>query len=105
MHLRSLKKTKKDVLLHDPIGTDKEGNEISLIDILGTEANEVEDKVQLKIEKIKYINTSIFLMNGKRKLSSDASDLITRKNAHSERLRVSLASPVLMYHASKNGPC
>ncbi|ERI07169.1 sigma-70 family RNA polymerase sigma factor [Aneurinibacillus aneurinilyticus] len=53
MHLRSLKKTKKDVLLHDPIGTDKEGNEISLIDILGTEANEVEDKVQLKIEKNK----------------------------------------------------
>ncbi|MED0758456.1 sigma-70 family RNA polymerase sigma factor [Aneurinibacillus thermoaerophilus] len=28
-------------------------NEISLIDILGTEANEVEDKVQLKIEKNK----------------------------------------------------
>lgn len=27
MHLRSLKKTKKDVSLHDPIGTDKEGNE------------------------------------------------------------------------------
>ncbi|BAU27110.1 RNA polymerase sigma-27/28 (RpsK/SigK) subunit [Aneurinibacillus soli] len=53
MHLRSLKKTKKDVSLHDPIGTDKEGNEISLIDILGTEANEIEDLVQLKIEKNK----------------------------------------------------
>ncbi|MCZ8511611.1 sigma factor [Paenibacillus filicis] len=26
MHLRSLKKTRKDVSLHDPIGTDKEGN-------------------------------------------------------------------------------
>ncbi|MDQ0886581.1 hypothetical protein QFZ81_001669 [Paenibacillus sp. V4I9] len=25
MHLRSLKKTRKDVSLHDPIGTDKEG--------------------------------------------------------------------------------
>ena len=30
MHLRSLKKTRKDVSLHDPIGTDKEGNEIPL---------------------------------------------------------------------------
>ncbi|PWK05090.1 RNA polymerase sigma factor (sigma-70 family) [Tumebacillus permanentifrigoris] len=30
MHLRSLKKTRKDVSLHDPIGTDKEGNEITL---------------------------------------------------------------------------
>jgi RNA polymerase sporulation-specific sigma factor len=29
MHLRSLKKTKKDVSLHDPIGTDKEGNELT----------------------------------------------------------------------------
>ncbi len=29
MHLRSLKKTKKDVSLHDPIGMDKEGNEFT----------------------------------------------------------------------------
>ncbi len=29
MHLRSLKKTRKDVSLHDPIGTDKEGNELT----------------------------------------------------------------------------
>ena len=29
MHLRSLKKTRKDVSLHDPIGTDKEGNEFT----------------------------------------------------------------------------
>lgn len=27
---------RKDVSLHDPIGTDKEGSEITLIDILGT---------------------------------------------------------------------
>ncbi|WP_246578641.1 sigma-70 family RNA polymerase sigma factor [Cohnella xylanilytica] len=30
MHLRSLKKTRKDVSIHDPIGTDKEGNELTL---------------------------------------------------------------------------
>ena len=29
MHLRSLKKIRKDVSLHDPIGTDKEGNELT----------------------------------------------------------------------------
>lgn len=56
MHLRSLKKVKKDVSLHDPIGTDKEGNEISLIDILGTEIDEIENKVQLNIEKSKIYN-------------------------------------------------
>ncbi|MDP5272994.1 RNA polymerase sporulation sigma factor SigK [Chengkuizengella axinellae] len=60
MHLRSLKKTRKDVSLQDPIGTDKEGNEITLIDILGTESDEVVDKVQLKIEKSKiYSNLHI----------------------------------------------
>ncbi|WP_419876427.1 RNA polymerase sporulation sigma factor SigK [Candidatus Pristimantibacillus sp. PTI5] len=60
MHLRSLKKTRKDVSLHDPIGTDKEGNEITLIDILGTEADDIVDKVQLKIEKSKiYKNLDI----------------------------------------------
>lgn len=53
MHLRSLKKTRKDVSLHDPIGTDKEGNEITLIDILGTDGDDVAEKVELKIEKSK----------------------------------------------------
>lgn len=56
MHLRSLKKTRKDVSLHDPIGTDKEGNEITLIDVLGTETDEVLDEVQLKLEKLKIYN-------------------------------------------------
>jgi RNA polymerase sporulation-specific sigma factor len=60
MHLRSLKKTRKDVSLHDPIGTDKEGNEITLIDILGSEADDIADLVQLKIEKSKiYRNLDI----------------------------------------------
>lgn len=53
MHLRSLKKARKDVSLHDPIGTDKEGNEITLVDIIGTEKEEVEEEVQMKIEKSK----------------------------------------------------
>jgi len=60
MHLRSLKKTRKDVSLHDPIGTDKEGNEITLIDILGSEAEDIDVMVQLKIEKSKiYRNLDI----------------------------------------------
>lgn len=53
MHLRSLKKTKKDVSLHDPIGTDKEGNEITLIDVLKADMDDIIDMVQLKMEKSK----------------------------------------------------
>jgi len=55
MHLRALKKTKKDISLHDPIGQDKEGNEISLIDVLKSEAEDVFDTIQLsmELEKVK----------------------------------------------------
>ena len=58
MHLRALKKTKKDVSLHDPIGQDKEGNEISLIDVLKSESDDVIDMIQLKygIRKNKRIH-------------------------------------------------
>ncbi|GIN89701.1 RNA polymerase sigma factor [Siminovitchia terrae] len=59
MHLRALKKTRKDVSLHDPIGQDKEGNEISLIDVLKSDAEDIFDTIQLnmELEKIKeYID-------------------------------------------------
>ncbi|WP_026700381.1 RNA polymerase sporulation sigma factor SigK [Salibacterium aidingense] len=51
MHLRALKKVKKDISLHDPIGSDKEGNEISLIDVLEEDGPEVADLIQLNMEK------------------------------------------------------
>src|SRR5699024_575719 len=50
MHLRSLKKTKKDISLQDSIGHDKEGNELSLIDILKSETEDVADTIQLMME-------------------------------------------------------
>ncbi|AGT32873.1 RNA polymerase sigma 70 [Geobacillus genomosp. 3] len=50
MHLRSLKKTRKDVSLHEPIGQDKEGNEISLLDILKSEGQDIVDAIQLNME-------------------------------------------------------
>ncbi|ASS98768.1 RNA polymerase sporulation sigma factor SigK [Geobacillus thermocatenulatus] len=50
MHLRSLKKTRKDVSLHEPIGQDKEGNEISLLDILKAEGEDIVDELHLNME-------------------------------------------------------
>lgn len=46
MHLRTKKKHKSEVSLYDPIGTDKEGNEICLLDILGTEMDAVTKEVE-----------------------------------------------------------
>ncbi len=50
MALRSSKKLRSEISLNDPIGSDPEGNEITLIDILGTDPDLVPDEVALKIE-------------------------------------------------------
>ncbi|HEY8416861.1 MAG TPA: RNA polymerase sporulation sigma factor SigK [Limnochordales bacterium] len=57
MHLRSSKKTRNEVLLYDPIGADKEGNEITLLDILGTEPDAVLDRVEWQLEHEKLRKT------------------------------------------------
>lgn len=48
MLLRSKKKTNREVSLYDPIGTDKEGNEISLLDVIETEPVDVVKNYSLK---------------------------------------------------------
>ncbi len=50
MNIRSNKKNKVQVSLQDPIGTDKEGNEISLIDVLGSDIDDILDQVELKVQ-------------------------------------------------------
>lgn len=49
MTLRAIKKYKNDMYLQDPVGVDKEGNKITLTDILGTDANSVIDDVEAHI--------------------------------------------------------
>ncbi|NBI91732.1 sigma-70 family RNA polymerase sigma factor [Lachnospiraceae bacterium] len=47
MLLRSKKKTSKEVSLYEPIGTDKEGNEINLLDIIESEQVDVIDRMEM----------------------------------------------------------
>jgi len=49
MLIRNNKKTKGDVYLQDPIGTDKEGNEISLLDVLSSEEDSIFKTVENKM--------------------------------------------------------
>ncbi len=51
MQLRATKRSRHDVMLYDSIGADREGNEISLIDILSTDDDDVLDRVQLKVDQ------------------------------------------------------
>jgi len=57
MLLRASKKRRGDVSLSDPIGTDGEGNDISFIDILGTEPGHVEDAAlhRVAMEKVRLL--------------------------------------------------
>jgi len=51
MHLRSIKKSKGELFLQEPIGSDKEGNEISLLDVLDTGVDIVPETVEIKLEE------------------------------------------------------
>lgn len=54
MYFRAKKKTSREVSLYEPIGTDKEGNQIQLLDVVETEEIDVVEEMerQLKIGKI-----------------------------------------------------
>lgn len=49
MSIRASRKFTSEVSLNIPIGTDKDGNEINLNDILGTDPNEIVDSIHEKI--------------------------------------------------------
>lgn len=58
MYLRNIKKIGAEVPLNEPIGKDKDDNEISLIDILVNDEKTIEDEIDLKM-KIKEMYDKI----------------------------------------------
>ena len=48
MHLRGKRKTMKEVSLYEPLGIDKEGNEIQLFDIIEANEKDICQKIELK---------------------------------------------------------
>lgn len=66
MYLRATRKFQNEVSLHEPIGTDKEGNEISLMDIIGSE-DSVDDKVALKFQVKKLYRKIAEVLMGREK--------------------------------------
>lgn len=58
MHFRNNKKYAQDVYISDPIDTDKNGNALTLIDIIADD-NNIEDEIDLKI-KIKKLKSILY---------------------------------------------
>lgn len=58
MMLRNKKKLSREVSIYEPIGTDKEGNEISLLDILKQEQPDIVEEMNMQ-ENLKRLRTLI----------------------------------------------
>lgn len=62
MHLRSNKKTNADISMNSVIGTDKDGNDMELVDIIEQEGTDPIDNIYNKVvtkEMLKYINEKL----------------------------------------------
>jgi len=101
MNLRVTKRAKSEIYLQDPIGVDKEGNEISLMDVLGTESDAITDEIADKFqqqrlyEKIrtvlkgreqKVIELRYGLMNGASKTQREIAKLLGISRSYVSRI-------------------
>jgi len=82
MHFRSAKKTAQDVYISDPIDTDKDGNTLTLVDVITDNSDIVEDlDLKLKLQDLKlYLKDTLtpremtvirlrYGLNGKKELT------------------------------------
>ncbi|MHB8124026.1 MAG: RNA polymerase sporulation sigma factor SigK [Desulfitobacteriaceae bacterium] len=100
MHLRSLKKSRGEVSIYDPIGIDKEGNEITLMDVLGSDAESISDRVENefeqralleKVKKLTYRERLVLqlrygLMNGPRRTQREIARTLKISRSYVSRI-------------------
>lgn len=63
MHFRAKKKTSREVSLYEPIGTDKEGNQINLLDIVESEEVDVVEELEKKRQTRKMMELVPSVLN------------------------------------------
>lgn len=69
MYLRSYKKIASEVYLNEPIGKDKDDNEVTLLEVLENEDRSIEDEIDLKMKvKRLYEKMSKVLKERERKI-------------------------------------
>ena len=67
MHFRTKKKSAKDMSLYEPIGTDKEGNQIQLVDVIMGEEVDIVEQLELD-EQVSHLLKIIMHTLNKREL-------------------------------------
>ncbi|GMA49584.1 RNA polymerase sigma-28 factor [Alicyclobacillus contaminans] len=115
MQLRAQKKTRRDVSLNSPIGTDKEGNEITIGDILGSDADGTEEEVSKRMEitnmmqlmrildgrERRVIELRFGLADGKEWTQNEVADLLGISRSYVSRLEK--RALLKMFHQSYAG--
>ncbi|MDO4732123.1 MAG: RNA polymerase sporulation sigma factor SigK [Bacillota bacterium] len=67
MYLRSIRNQKTEISLSDPVGYDKEGNELTLIDLLGSEESSAQERVELDEER-RSLREHLYVLDEKERL-------------------------------------
>ncbi len=67
MYFRGKKKTSREVSLYEPIGTDKEGNQINLMDVVESTDKEVFEIIELKSNTKKIYEMIPRALNGRER--------------------------------------
>lgn len=118
MHLRVIKKKRSEVSIYDPIGVDGEGNEISLIDVLGTESDIVAETVeaafecQILMDKIKLLTKRektvlelrFGLINGVKKTQREIAKLLGISRSYVSRIEKKALEKLVVEMEKGDGP-
>lgn len=96
MMLRAEKKTAKDVYLYDTIGSDKEGNEINLIDVIEHYDEDVVERVTTE-GRIARLQEYM-----ERVLSERERDILCMRYGLDGRREVTQREIAAMYHISRS---
>ena len=106
MHLRGLKKTSGDVSINSVIGTDKDGNDMELIDVIEEESVDPIDNIYNRViteDMIKYINTKLgdrdryiismrYGLNGeKERTQQEIADMLNISRSYVSRIETKVA--------------
>lgn len=114
MYLRATKKQKNEVSLSEPVGVDKEGNEVKLIDILKSNDKDIQESVDTKFKVKKMLEKMNVLLDDREKRVmilryglGGRQPLTQRETAKILKISRSYVSRIekAAFHKIKNGMC
>ena len=117
MHFRATKKNNNDVSINEPIDTDRDGNDLTLIDVIADDKNIVDEiDTKIKIDKLhKYIDSALTgrermiiklrygLLGGKEYTQREVAKQLKISRSYVSRIEKKALSKLYDKFVSKNG--